>query len=128
MPTGISVAPDGTIWIADTLNNRIQSRSTSGTWKVISKPIGKGTQMFNVPWGVTVAPDGSIWVSDTGHNRLVAVDSSGNQIFSANESSMGIPAGQPGSTGIYPFAVAFSGDTVFLSDIWNNRVVVLTTH
>jgi len=128
-PTGIAVAPDGTIWVADTVNNRIQSLSTTGTWKVISKTVGTGHQIgFKVPWGVTVAPDGSIWVSDTGNNRLVSMDTSGNLVFSATESSMGIPAGQPGSLGIYPFAVAFSGDTVYLTDIWNNRVLVLTTH
>ena len=39
-----------------------------------------------------------------------------------------VPAA-PDDTNIYPFAVAFSGDnTVYLADIWNNRVVVLTTH
>ena len=128
-PTGIAVAPDGTIWVADTVNNRIQSLSTSGAWKVISKTVGTAQPKgFKVPWGVTVAPDGSIWVSDTGNNRLVSMDTSGNVIFSAKEADMGIPAGQPGSLGIYPFAVAFNGDTVYLSDIWNNRVLVLTTH
>jgi sugar lactone lactonase YvrE len=127
-PTGISVAPDGTIWVADTLNNRIQSVSPTGVWGVpITKPIGTGVQMpFSVPWGVTVAPDGSIWVSDTGNNRIVSMDTSGNLIFNANEQTMGIPATSQ-DTFIYPFAIAFSGDTVYMSDIWNNRVLVLTT-
>jgi DNA-binding beta-propeller fold protein YncE len=126
-PTGISVAPDGTIWVADTLNNRIQSMSPSGVWTAFTKPMGTGVQMaFSVPWGVTVAPDGSIWVSDTGNNRIVSMDTSGNLIFSANETSMGIPATALDSV-IYPFAIAFNGDTVYMSDIWNNRVLVLTT-
>ena len=125
-PTGIAVAPNGTIWVADTLNNRIQSMTTTGFWTAYAKPVGS-TMPFNIPWGVTVAPDGNIWVSDTGNNRLVSMDTSGNLIFSATESSMGIPAGPPGSLGIYPFAVAFSGDTVYLTDVWNNRVLVLTT-
>ena len=127
-PTGISVAPDGTIWVADTLNNRIQSVSSTGVWGVpITKPTGTGVQMpFSVPWGVTVAPDGSIWVSDTGNNRIVSMDTSGHLIFSADESSMGIPPTSQ-DTLVYPFAIAFSGDTVYMSDIWNNRVLVLTT-
>lgn len=127
-PTGIAVAPDGTIWVADTLNNRIQSMSPAGAWTAFTKPIGSGTQTaFNVPWGITVAPDGNIWVSDTGNNRIVSVDTSDNLIFSVAEADMGIPPA-PDDSVIYPFSIAFSGDTVYLSDIWNNRVLTLTTH
>ena len=122
------MAPDGTIWVADTLNNRIQSMSPGGVWTAFTKPIGAGVQPpYSIPWGVTVTPDGSIWVSDTGNNRVVSVDTSGNLIFSANAASMGVPAA-PDKSVVYPFALAFSGDTVYLSDIWNNRVLVLTTH
>jgi hypothetical protein len=39
---------------------------------------------------------------------------------------MGIPATASDSV-IYPFALAFAGNTVFLTDIWNDRVVILTT-
>ena len=127
-PTGIAVAPDGTIWVADTLNNRIQSLSPGGLWTAFTKPIGAGAQPpFSIPWGVTVAPDGSIWVSDTGNNRVVSIDTSGNLIFSADAAAMGIPA-VPDDSVVYPFSLAFNGDTVYLSDIWNNRVLVLTTH
>ena len=127
-PTGIAVAPDGTIWVADTVNNRIQSLSTSGTWTVFTITTGSGHQTgFKVPWGVTVAPDGSIWVADTGNNRVVSMTTSGALNFSATAASMGVPAA-PTDSLIYPFAIAFSGDTVYLSDIWNNRVLVLTTH
>ena len=126
-PTGIAVAPDGTVWVADTLNNRIQSLSPSGVWTAISVPIGPGTPLaFRAPWGVTVAPDGSIWVSDTGNHRIASVDTAGNLIFSATEAGMGIPP-VPGDSVIYPFALAFSGSTVYLTDIWNDRVVVMTT-
>jgi sugar lactone lactonase YvrE len=126
-PTGIAVAADGTVWVADTRNDRIQSRSPAGVWTVISTPVGTGTQLpFKAPWGVTVAPDGTIWVSDTGNHRIVSVDTAGNLVFSATALSMGIPATASDSV-IYPFALAFAGNTVFLTDIWNDRVVILTT-
>jgi hypothetical protein len=41
---------------------------------------------------------------------------------------IGVPDGAQGNQTIYPFAVAFGSDsTVYLSDTWNNRVLVLTT-
>jgi tripartite motif-containing protein 71 len=125
-PTGISVAPDGTIWVADTLDNRVQSLSPAGVWTAFAKPVASPAQKsFHAPWGVTVAPDGSIWVADTGNNRIVSMDTSGNLIFSANAASMGVPA-VPGNSVVTPFAIAFSGTTVYVSDIWNNRVIALT--
>jgi tripartite motif-containing protein 71 len=125
-PTGISVAPDGTIWVADTRDNRIQSMSPSGVWTAFTKPAGILSQKsFHAPWGVTVAPDGSIWVSDTGNNRIVSMDTLGNLIFSATAATMGIPAALF-SSAVTPFAIAFSGTTVYLTDIWNNRVLALT--
>ncbi len=125
-PTGLAVAPDGTIWVADTRDNRIQSMSTTGVWTAFAKPVAStGQKGFNAPWGVTVAPDGSIWVADTGNKRIVSMDTSGNLIFSANAASMGVPAAAK-SSAITPFAIAFSGTTVYVSDVWNNRVVGLT--
>ncbi|MFI5285496.1 MAG: NHL repeat-containing protein [Candidatus Dormibacteria bacterium] len=127
VPTGIAVAPDGTIWVADTLNNRVQSISTSGTWTAIASVSGISPKTFNVPWGVTVAPDGSVWISDTGNNRIVSMQTNGTPVFSANEASMGIPT-VPADSVIFPFALTFdSSNHVYLSDIWNDRVVVLTT-
>jgi len=129
-PTGITVSPDGsTLWVADTLNNRVQSLSLSShTWGTpIYKLTGKGAGHLDVPWGVTVAPDGSIWVSDTGNNRIVSMTATGALNFSATGAQMGVPDSYEGNQTIYPFAIAFSGDSVFLSDTWNNRVLVLTT-
>ncbi len=125
-PTGISVAPDGTIWVADTRDNRIQSLSTGGVWTAFTKTVAStGQKNFHAPWGVTVAPDGSIWVADTGNNRIVSMDTSGNLIFNATAATMGVPAA-PMSSVIMPFAIAFSGTTAYVSDIWNNRVLALT--
>ena len=127
-PSGIAISPDGsTLWVADTLNNRIQSVNLgTGIWNApVTKPTGKAPRKaFSVPWGVTVAPDGNIWVSDTGNNRIVSMSTTGVLNWSATGTSIGVP----GDATIYPFAIAFdSSGNVYLSDIWNNRVLVLAS-
>ena len=119
MPTGIDTAADGTIWVADTKNNRIQSYK-NGVWTAFTKPTGS-TRPFAVPWGVTVHPtDGSIWVADTGRGRLVKMSTSGAMSLEVTGTSAGT------SDFLGPFQVVFdsSGD-LFMSDTWSNRVLRL---
>lgn len=85
-PTGIAVAGDGTIYIADTGNDRIRRVGANG---VISTFAGGGTPGFSgdggraqlaglsSPQGVSVAPDGAVLIADTGNHRIRRVDAAG---------------------------------------------------
>jgi streptogramin lyase len=117
-PTGIDVAADGTIWVADTRNSRIQKRSPSGVWTAFTAPVGAST--FSVPWGVTVAPDGAIWVADSGRNRLVKADTAMKPAFVLDGAALG--AGKLA----YPYEIEFgAAGEVYVSDTFNNRVIEL---
>jgi DNA-binding beta-propeller fold protein YncE len=117
LPAGIDVAADGTIWVADTRNDRIQSYNpTTTTWTVHTN--ASGLSNFSLPWGVTIAPDGNIWVADSGQDRIVKMTTTGTSIFAATGPDMG--AGNLNS----PAAIAFGLDgTIYISDIWNNRII-----
>jgi DNA-binding beta-propeller fold protein YncE len=117
-PTGISVAPDGTIWVADTDNNRIQKRNpTTGAWTAYAKPTG-GALTYRRPWGVTANSDGSAWVTDSGRGRVVLVNANGAQQLEANGNDMGAGAlNQPFDTLVLP-----SGN-LLISDAFNNRII-----
>ena len=133
MPTGIAVSPDGsTLWVADTLNNRIQSLSlTAGTWGTpIHKTTGTGKQTaFHRPLGGR----GGARRQHLGlrHRQQPAgLDEHRGrpQLERRPAPRSGVPDNTAGNQTIYPFAVAFgSGDDVYLSDTWNNRVLVLTS-
>jgi DNA-binding beta-propeller fold protein YncE len=118
-PTGISVAADGTIWVADTINGRVQKRNPStGQWTAYATP-GGGTR-FVVPWGVTVAPDDTIWVADSGKDRIVQMQPNGTQIMAFTGTQVGAGAFDA------PFQIAFTTTgTILVTDVWNNRVVEL---
>jgi len=117
-PTGISVASDGTIWVADTLNNRIEKRAPNGTWTLYKRPNGGAN--FVLPLGVTVAPDGAIWVADSGSDRIVKMDVNANPYYVLDGPALGI------SPLDAPFEVAFGTDgSAYVSDLWNNRIIKL---
>ncbi len=79
-PCGVAVTSDGTIFVADSLNNRIQKFTSTGQfldeWK-------EGTMRgifpvsFDNPFGVEVAPDGNVIVADTFNNRIVILSRDG---------------------------------------------------
>jgi DNA-binding beta-propeller fold protein YncE len=120
VPTGIDVASDGTIWVADTQNNRIQKRNPStGAWT--SYPVASGDALgFKSPWGVSVAPDGTIWVADTAHDRLVRMSATGVLQSVVEKTTLGL-ASMDG-----PFDVAFgSGGRIYVSVVWDNKILEL---
>jgi sugar lactone lactonase YvrE len=79
VPSDVAVAPDGTIYIADTKNNRVRRVGTDG---IITTFAGTGTQGYSGdgtlarnakldrPYGVAIAPSGAIVISDTHNHRI----------------------------------------------------------
>ncbi len=179
-PRGIAVAADGSLYVADTRNHRIQHLTADGkvlqVWGAFGN-LADGAEAapggtFNEPWGVAVGPDGSVYVADTWNHRIqkftadgkfltmwgkfgndgqptslwgprdVAVDAAGHVfvtdtgnkrivIFDAN----GQPLGTFGSVGAdvgqfdEPVGLALDGQGhLYVADTWNQRVQVFTVN
>ncbi len=131
VPRGVAAAPDGSLYVADSANNRIEHFDAQGqlikSWGSFAD-VQQGAApggTFNEPWGVAVGPDGSVYVADTWNHRV--------QKFSADGAFLAMWGAPPGTTtdalALYgPRAVAVDGQgRVFIADTGNKRVVVLSS-
>lgn len=70
--TGVTVAPDGRVVVADTYNDALRVVDpTTGDTSTLYR--GEGERALREPEGVAMLPDGSLLVADTNHHRLVRV-------------------------------------------------------
>ncbi len=107
-PTGDALAPDGTLYVADTVNNAIRSipnalfrLNSAGTGQVVSQ----GGDL-NGPLGMTLAPDGDIVTVNSGDGNAVESTPTGNQVANPTLSPGGAGALfgialKPGNGGLY---------------------------
>ena len=132
-PHGLAVAPDGSLYVADSNNHRIQKFDASGKFLLefgtFSGPnnANPASGTFNEPWGVAVGPDGNVYVADTWNHRIQKFDPNGKFI-----KMWGTP-GQTdinGQGGIFwgPRGVAVDkGGRVYVTDTGNKRIEVFSS-
>ncbi len=78
-PNGITIGPDGFVYVADTGNHRVQKFSADGQF-VAAWGGADTSPSFNEPWDVAVASDGSLYVADTWNHRIQKLGSTGSPI------------------------------------------------
>ena len=69
-PTNVAVDKDGDVFVADTLNDRIEVFDADGNFIRAFGQNGDATGNFARPKGITVDSDGHVWVADAMLNRL----------------------------------------------------------
>jgi sugar lactone lactonase YvrE len=143
-PNAVAAAPNGDIYIADTLNYRI--RMIDHTTGYIHTVAGDGTAgesgpvgddglatgaSLNMPSDVAVAPNGDIYIADMHHNRIRKVDAATHIITTvAGDGSFGVagdggPAVKASLAGPAGIALVPSGAgklTIYIADYYNGLV------
>jgi len=69
-PSGIAVDAEGNLYVADTLNNRIEIFDADGQFVSTFGKAGDGPGYFARPKGVAVDGDGHVWVADGVQDRV----------------------------------------------------------
>jgi len=140
-PCGISVAADGSLYIADASNNRIRKVSPDGIITTVAGGNGPGfngsgffgdrglaTQAaLNSPQGIAVATDGNLYIADTNNHRIRKVSPDGiittvmGKSLWWKFSGDGGPARQASLYRPQDITVAADG-SLYITDTYDNRI------
>ncbi|MGZ8578578.1 MAG: NHL repeat-containing protein, partial [Actinomycetota bacterium] len=114
--SGMEIASDGTIVIADTGNDQVAKYSAAGAqlWRVGS--YGTGTNQFWNPRDIGIDSAGNIYVADSRNNRIVKLAPNGTWVAAF--------LGPTGNRISFPLGVSVSNDSIYVADSGKNRVRV----
>lgn len=123
-PTGVGLAKDGTLFVADTVGNRITAIrnatkriTTAGTGRTISSD-----ENLNGPLGLAISPFGTILTTNGGDGNLVETTRGGKQIAVRQLDASGDP---PGAGALFGLAVAPHKRAVYFVDDADNKLKLL---
>lgn len=141
-PWNVTVAPDGSVLIADFGNDRVRKISPAG---IISTLVGNGARGFSgdggapsqaelsEPAALALDPAGNLYIADSGNNRVRTVsvaDGFLHTLVGNSGDSFAGDGGPANEASLYgPYALAFSaGGDLFVADIFHNRVRRVSAH
>jgi hypothetical protein len=124
-PTGVGISRNGSLYVADTVNNRIaviQNALTRPTSGGIGMTVTSGGYL-NGPLGLVVAPNGNVLTVNGGDGRIVET----NSLFGAQVANkfLDISGSPPGAGALFGIALTPSGRHLYYVDDANNTLRLL---
>ncbi len=132
-PRGVAVGRDGSVYVVDTRNARVQQFAPDGAFVRQFGSVGRGDGQFwrernaNGPTGIAIDAEGFVYVADTWNHRIQKFTPDGRFVTKWGGYT-NLVAGPPGGdrTGFYgPRGIAIGpGGEVYVTDTGNARVLV----
>lgn len=118
-PTAVAAGPDGTIYVVDTLNHRVQVLTATGEFVRTFGAAGDAPGYFSRPKAVAVDPQGNIHVVDALFDNVQVFNAAGQLLM-----AYGGPGNDPGRFWL-PAGIAGDGrGVIYVADTYNRRVQV----
>ncbi|MAT43882.1 MAG: hypothetical protein CL609_16225 [Anaerolineaceae bacterium] len=120
-PWGIAFGPDGSVFVTDTWNHRVQRFTSDGQFITEWGFFGTADSPdgFWGPRGIAVDDNGRVFVADTGNKRIAVYDSNGEFITSFGQPGFELgELDEPVGIGL-----GLNGE-VYVADTWNQRIQV----
>jgi hypothetical protein len=124
-PTGVGLGPDGTLYVADTLDNRIAAIPDAvfrfgddGTGQTVSEGGALSGEL-----GLAIAPNGDILTVNGGNPDIVEITPQGQQVAAENI-DLSTPGGAAGD--LFGLAVSPGGGAVYYVNDGNNMLYRLS--
>ncbi len=105
-PTNLAFGPDGSLYVSDTLNARVQKLDRQGRVLQVIGTLGEAVGEMVRPKGIAVDPAGRLYVADAATDSVQIFDSTGQLLL-----ILGGPGGDPGDLSL-PAKVAVSCEGV----------------
>jgi sugar lactone lactonase YvrE len=140
-PVGVAVNASGSLFVADSGNNRVMIWTSSiandnqsanmilgQTW-FYSNNSGAAANAMNRPQGVAVAQNGQVMVADSGNNRVliwnggVTVSGQSANLVLGQTNMTNNGSGTSPTRLSLPVSVSSAGGITFIADTQNNRIV-----
>jgi sugar lactone lactonase YvrE len=123
-PTGLGLGPDGTLYVADTVANRIGAIPDAA---LRTNDDGHGLTLtrrgaLNAPLGLCLAPNGDVLSVNGNNGKIVETTPDGRQLATAQLDSSGSP---PGAGALFGLAVAPGGSGLYYVDDATNTLDLL---
>jgi len=120
LPHAIKVSNDGIVYVADRINNRIQTFARDGKFLKQTRVTNEGSTIVPVPAGFAFSPDREqqfLYVVDSGPMRVVIFD----RRTMTQIGVIGMKGAKPGEFDIVHHIAADSKGNLYTAEIVNNR-------